>query len=436
MNKLNFHIVSYINNKNILFFIFLFLYLVCGFYLTFNTNTIINKIDVLFGTDTGRVARELGLVYHYHYGLTAHPLYVSFAQFIKAILNVITHSEKASIVILMALAGAFSVELINSILKLITEQEKLSLLFACIYGFSFSTIIFSSIPETYIFSAFINLITIYYILNFTKKNLTITIKEILVLSLLGTINIGIQLGNIIFYILYLSFLCTYIYKNNLKQKILIGIKFTICTCVIFGISFFIQWYGYIDKNELQNYISLKRAKIETQIQQPSANLSKKKSIFSSINLIDINLDKQKIIAGVTGSVINALCTDNIEYKNISVLHGNIDRITVTPFILLLLLSLFYGTKNLYHKETNKYILPFLVLFLISILIFVIYCWNETFLFSQLSLIFFIILCASIQNMKSPITYICLSIILLIEVIYNIKTINNIIHHFYTFEWGG
>lgn len=211
-----------INNRNLHIFIsFFILYIFLGFCLSYIVNF---RSNLFFGADNNRVFLDLTNIPYNHYRIKVHPLFLLLVQPIELIINGVINNSGLSVMIMESFAGAASVTIFRNILAELEVEKKIAQIVTLLYGFSFSLMIFSSIPETFIFAG-VGLITYWYFVLKVSKETTQYTKQIKILFVVfGIISFGITLTN------YLSYLIGLIYIiaiSDLKIKEAIKKFFTI-----------------------------------------------------------------------------------------------------------------------------------------------------------------------------------------------------------------
>lgn len=227
-----------------LFTCFLVMFLFFGQLLTYNYDFLTNVFDVYFWADTPRVIEDLAKFggNHSHYHSMVHIFIVFFINPLVSILQSIIHNNVQSIVILESVIGSACVCIVYSILNCITHKKQIALTFAVLFGFSFSTILFSAIPESYIFSAFFQLIFWRYIVQlvYIDKPEKLSVINILTLSLLGVISQEMIFSNFILFLIGIIYLLREIYQHNFKKCALNFFYVLAASLVIFQIIYAIQ----------------------------------------------------------------------------------------------------------------------------------------------------------------------------------------------------
>lgn len=212
-------ILDKINPTTIQFFIFLFIYISVGMCFTYYSFDFLStNFNTIFGADTPRVIVDFTQVAENHYRTEVHPLQLILIQPFISFVGGFFHDIPMTIIIAQSLAGAYVVALLNSTLYNFTLKKDLSLIFSAIYGVSFSAILFTAIPETYVFSALFNILLWYYISLLLKNNVNkLSWANIFVLSLILLASFGVIMANAIITSISVLFLLASVYKLNLKK---------------------------------------------------------------------------------------------------------------------------------------------------------------------------------------------------------------------------
>lgn len=215
------------------FMIYIFLG-ICISYKMIDTN-------IFFGADNVRVFEDLTCIKGDHYRTKVHPLFLLLAETVTLFFNGIVNYPEMSVILLEAFCGAMSVSLFYSILKRMNTDYLIRSLFTFIYGFSFSILIFSTVPETFIFSS-VGLIGFWYFLVLISGgNDSLSNKEFILLVFFGIICFGFTLTNYTFYIVGMIYLllCRYEKKEAVKLFFKINIINVIIIIVLCGFQRFI-----------------------------------------------------------------------------------------------------------------------------------------------------------------------------------------------------
>ena len=179
--------------KEFLIFIsFFIIYVFLGLCISYNANY---DTNLFFGADNVRAFSDLTSISYSHYRIKVHPLFLIFFETVTLLLNGFTNNLSLAVIIEEALCGSLSVLTFYFILKNHRVEKRISIIFSLIYGFSFSMIIFSTIPETFIF-ANLGLILYWYFISISyNKKEPLSKKEIFILVFFGIFSFGITLTN-------------------------------------------------------------------------------------------------------------------------------------------------------------------------------------------------------------------------------------------------
>jgi hypothetical protein len=108
--------------------------------------------STLFQADFPRVLRDLTEVNGNHLRTNVHPIYVLLLNPIGALLTQLLKSQINAVLLMTSICGALSIYLTFQILLKIGFRSIHALIFSLILGFSAAHWLFSSMPETYIFT--------------------------------------------------------------------------------------------------------------------------------------------------------------------------------------------------------------------------------------------------------------------------------------------
>lgn len=212
------------------FLLYLFLGLCISYPVTFTKYT-------FFGSDNQRVYGDLTNIIFNHYRIKVHPLFLLLTQTLTLFLNGLVNYSSMTVVLEEAFCGAMSVSIFYSILKIRKVEKSIRLLFTIIYEFSFSMVVFSTIPETFIFAS-LGLISYWYFVTITLESDNLfSGKEFLLIIFWGVVCFGITLTNYMSYIVGLIILLASRYdrKDAVKKFLQINI---INSIVILGLCIF------------------------------------------------------------------------------------------------------------------------------------------------------------------------------------------------------
>ncbi len=213
INLIRYNII--IKNRKAFFLLLLFMFYVflglCISYPVFYEN------NIFFGADNARVYLDLTSIEFNHRRIKVHPLFLLLTQPITFVLNGLINNHAMSVIILEAFCGTMSISAFYSILQDKKVSISIRILFTLIYATSFAVVIFSTIPETFIFAAFGLTAFWRFVSLSSKKNCAFTKHEIFLLVFYGIISFGITITN------YCSYLVGLIYllfcRGHIKKKI-------------------------------------------------------------------------------------------------------------------------------------------------------------------------------------------------------------------------
>ena len=228
-----------------LFILFYPLYIAIGLFL--RHGAIFLREDVLFDIDTP-VAVQL-LTGSLNTG-ERHPLFKLFFLPLGVIATKVAQSEAIASIAVNALFGALCVVLMFLLLSKAGINAGAAFLWSAIFGISTTHLMFSSLPETYIFSTF-SLILLFYLLATYPANLALFIPA-------AVFSVGITTSNIIPAIIAFTFSMkakvqlstnrTTLFITFLLAVIIISVLLNVFSIVVFksGVPSFLPWF-YLDQ---------------------------------------------------------------------------------------------------------------------------------------------------------------------------------------------
>lgn len=225
------NIEKYIDKKRLTVFLigaaFFLFYLSMGMLLSF-----INEVDdsMYFGSDNSRAYTDLMQIkdtaFH-HYRITVHPLMLILLQPVTGLASGITRDPRLALIILQAIVGMIAVLSVYIMLEKLTCSKWRAILLTCIYGCSFSVLVFSAVPETFIFSGASITLFVCFLLHINSDP-RIEKHQYALLFLAGIFHFGITITNYIPYLIGLIYLLLVKFKKDKKQMLLefFGINIT------------------------------------------------------------------------------------------------------------------------------------------------------------------------------------------------------------------
>lgn len=182
-----------------LFVLYVFLGMCISYRVAFDTN-------MFFGADNARAFGDLTDIGYNHYRVKVHPLFCLLAQSVTLLLDGVVNRPTMSVILLEALCGALGVCFFDAILGRKKVGRWFRNLFTLIYAFSFSTLIFSTVPETFIFAG-LGLMAYWYFLTAAAEGKgPLSRRETFLLVFFGVVCFGVTLTNYVFYLVGLIYL--------------------------------------------------------------------------------------------------------------------------------------------------------------------------------------------------------------------------------------
>lgn len=416
----------------ILFFCFVVFYITIGQLLHYKFVT--ETYDVYFWADTPRIFKDLTLFIkgcHNNYHSAAHALIVGLVQPVVSLLQSFIRTDYLTLIVLQSVLGSSCVCLVFSLLKNLTGKKKIALICALSYGFSFSTILFCSIPETYIYSAFFQLLFWNYIIHLSKEN-KLSFINILTLSLIGVLCYGINLSNIIFFIIGLVFLLKEVCADNFKLQITNFLKVLTFFGIILIVLSCIQeiTYGHVCNiiDKLIHYHQGKGGLVDFRYTDFSLSLEKLNDVLVSSFSAPVVLAKFWLLPNFNRSQMPLpvfAVNDSFSFHNIII------------FTFCYLLPLGFLFKFFNNIKNKKFIVLFIFVICVNFLFNLFYGFtygpSESILFSQnyLCLIFICLglILSEIKNEKFLIPYRLLVQYILLMSLWQVFNINKILQNF-------
>lgn len=192
----------------------LFLGLATLFVYGFNTY----KIYGIFSSDCPRVFYDFTDVNANHYRTSIHPLYVILTIPITKLISLFFVNNVLAVIVFLTAISTLNVYLFEKFLDRLSPSRTNSLikiLFLCVYITSFAIIENVIIVESFTLNLFAFLIFWNYFFKIKDKKLSI--KNYIVLILIGVLNYGITLTNFVSFLIGISFLIIFNKRKSFKQ---------------------------------------------------------------------------------------------------------------------------------------------------------------------------------------------------------------------------
>lgn len=199
------------------FLLYLFLGICLSYYTAFDTN-------MFFGADNARVFQDLTNITGVHYRINVHPLFLFLTETIVLLIDGVVNHPMMSVILAEAFCGSLAVCLFDAILGQKKVDRKIRNLYSFMYAFSFSAMIFSTVPETFIFSALGLLLFWRFAAEAVEIQGDFSGKETFLLVFFGVVCIGVTLTNYIFYIAGLLYVLSCRYNRKTAVKVFVKIN--------------------------------------------------------------------------------------------------------------------------------------------------------------------------------------------------------------------
>ncbi len=398
------------HQRTVLFLFFVFVYLIFGFCFNFYNDKIVQAWNgFTFGMDTGRG-------YEYFTSINpwgtnyAHPLIPLSVAPVFYFVKGIFASTRASAISVLPVVASLNIVMLFSLLKKLTNNTRISLLTALVYGFGFSTIIFSTLFENYIFSAFFNFVLLFYAISIKDNNKKLTNIEIFTLALLTIFSFGINLINVVTCLFIVVFV-VFLKRKDIKSFLINILKYifvfaVLCTTLVslqkfsYGTRFFTGAFSFENGKITHNAIERWGDK--------EASIEKIKTVFQYNLVMPFYCLKLKNISKPRKAFwdyrkdLNNTSVEKQEYYYVPVWLK--DKCNPSHFIIasifLLMHIVFYIKQN--KKIQNKSIIKLLFsIVCLNIMFNYFFDVNEGFLFSQNFFIFLVLLLGLVaSNVKN------------------------------------
>lgn len=361
-------------NTVFIMLIFIFLqYLVTAYFFTYRIEALSpNFIDFFFNMDSTRVLSDISKIYYTHYRITVHPLFLIFCQTIFHILKGIFINDKFTIIVIQSVLSTINVYILYRIIYKVSSNELKAQLLALIYGISFSSIVFTVLPETYIFAALGLLLLWYYVIDNSFRNEELGIYQYFILAGLGLLSYGITITNVIHFfaaLIYLLIKKKSIFSKKIKDFISVIFLF-ILGVIILSV---LQSIAFPNVNTFWEIVIGRIPNWETNYMDFSFTFNKLYTVLKSFFFYPV-------LSGIL--VSNG---DMIRFSS----YLLIDRLFIVIFTIYFVISLYAALKN------NK-VLTFSIGLVIcaNFCLHFLYGSKDTFLYSQHWLFLFFIIFAS------------------------------------------
>ena len=361
-----------------LFFLFFVLYFTVGLYLCFFNKAVTNCIDLIFDMDSSFAYNLVASNMLQINILYKHSFIVIIIKPFLMLATAFFNSARVGGLFLQAIIGSGTVCLIYSIINVITNRKNIAVFLALLYGLSISTIIFSSVYEFYIYSAFISTLLLYYVCVFWNKNIQLNIFDYILMAVILLCSFGITpitcISNLT--LIFLLFI-------RKKQSIKSVFSFLFIFVVLFILYSLLLKFGYFPFmfGEQDNHI-----KIFYQIHN---NFNR--FLLAIKSLYIESFYGLKIEIGNLHDVALEL------YKQEGIFFAEKQPFGLYIPSLCLISTIVWGLIKNIKNIKSSILLPLIVIVIINFLEFYIFNTKYSFLFSQNTLPFLVVLIGVLYN---------------------------------------
>jgi hypothetical protein len=183
-------------------------------------------MNVFWGADVPRVMGDL--LYSVdvnHYRMTVHPLFLILVNpFVMLVHGLVMHIP-SSVVVAEAIVGGIATVGIFQIAGRYLRKELSKLLIAGLYLFSFSTMIFGTIPETYIFAGAFLILFWNYALRKIQTREELEKNDYIILVACGLTSFGVTMTNYMSYVIgFFAILLVCVSTWKKRVQVFLGIN--------------------------------------------------------------------------------------------------------------------------------------------------------------------------------------------------------------------
>ena len=197
--------------SNKIFLSFFIIYLLLGLCISYQEPFTHN---LFFGGDNARAYGDLAEIFANHYRIKVHPLFLLMTQPLVLMVNGLVNNTRLAVIIIEAIFGALYLKYFYKILEELLIKFHIKLSITLILGGSFSFIIYSTTPETFIFSGFWLCFFVYKLIIISKFQ-NFSLKSAFDIAFLGVLCTGGTITNCIVFLIGLFFVT---FNSNLKKQ--------------------------------------------------------------------------------------------------------------------------------------------------------------------------------------------------------------------------
>lgn len=360
--------IDFIKKNRLFMMILLFFIFYCMNYYLFSVKfcmTSLPRMSRFFGADAWRVFEDMTNLFGNHYRIRVHPLFMIIIFPFVSMLKGLYGNPTLTIMILISFVSTLNCYLFYKILLKLFHKDNIAILGMILFSICSSQLVFSAIPESFIFSLTIFLVSFLFFIHLLQTN-KLVFKDYLMIIILGILSIAFTITNIIMYfsgiILVILFRKD---KNTIKPLIISGVA------IIF-ISAFLFW--------IQSHIFPNTPGIIELIQ---GNFS---SSGEEVRYMNFSFSLDKIWKILQNFFSYSLLLGSIGIKNDSLYSINYSA-SIIVITLSLIIWLYGIIKRIINKSFCCFIkkptvIILMIMLLENICLHFVYGYNEQFLYSQ------------------------------------------------------
>ncbi|MEG0408570.1 MAG: hypothetical protein RR623_06815 [Bacilli bacterium] len=291
--------------------------------------TSIDRMSRFFGADCWRVFEDLTNYYGNHYRISVHPLMMILIFPISTIFKGVLNNPVLGMMVMISFFSVLNSWLFYKILIKLNISKNQSLVIMFFYSLSSSKIVFSAIPESFVFGQLFYLLLFLIIINIINNN-TISFKESFLLTTLGVFSLATTITNYIIFNIVVIFLLIII-KN--KKSSLWGVLSLAISMISFVLLVIIQSKIYVNVPSL---IGMFFNNFTTQGEE--------------IRYMDFTFSISKILTTISNFFINSFAFSEVYVDNSS----NLVPIVCKPTLILNIFGTFlWGIGLMFLTIKNR-----------------------------------------------------------------------------------
>lgn len=367
IKELYYNMIDFMKKHRLSMIILLFFIFYCINYYLFSVKFCMisfPRMSRFFGADAWRVFEDMTNLFGNHYRISVHPLFMIIIFPFVSVLKGLYVNPTLTIMILISFISTLNCYLFYKILQKLFHKDNMAILGMVLFSICSSQLVFSAIPETFIFSLTIFLVSFLFFIHLlqTKK---LVFKDYLMIIVLGVLSIAFTITNIVLY--FSGIMIVFLFRKD-KNTIMSWIFSVIIIICISTFLFWIQSHIFPNAPGIMNFIQ---------------------DNFSSgeeMKYMNFSFSIDKIWKTFQNFFSYSLLLGSIGIKN-----DNLYSINYSSSIIVIALSLIIWLYGIIKRIINKSFCDFIkkptVIILMSMLfenicLHFVYGYNEQFLYSQ------------------------------------------------------